>query len=305
MINYVEHKDIDLGKWDRSLKLRNNENICLESWFLSAVCDRWDALVGDDYETIMPLPINQKYGMDIIYQPFFCHELGVNGANTDLTLLLSEIPESVKHISLKVNNGLSLGGLKIEVTKHQMLELNDLELIRKGFNKNAKRNISKAKKNEVTCRFVRDYTEVIRLFKTVNKKGLKAFSEDHYDKLDELMLRAIEQGNGIIVEAVQDQKVVSACFFLLYSNTITYLKGASDEFGKELGAMHLIFDSLIEEYISDFDLLHFGGSNVESVAGFYKNFGGVDDESSSVTIDRMPPLLGALKKIKHKYWNRY
>ncbi len=71
------------------------------------------------------------------------------------------------------------------------------------------------------------------------------------DKLDELMLRAIEQGNGIIVEAVQDQKVVSACFFLLYSNTITYLKGASDEFGKELGAMHLIFDSLIEEYISD------------------------------------------------------
>ncbi len=61
MINYVEHKDIDLGKWDRSLKLRNNENICLESWFLSAVCDRWDALVGDDYETIMPLPINQKY----------------------------------------------------------------------------------------------------------------------------------------------------------------------------------------------------------------------------------------------------
>ena len=40
----------------------------------------WDALVLDDYETVMPLTWNKKFGISYLYQPAFTQQGGVFGA---------------------------------------------------------------------------------------------------------------------------------------------------------------------------------------------------------------------------------
>ncbi len=40
---------------------------------------QWDALVWNDYEAVMPLTWNRKYGIAYLYQPFLTAQLGVFG----------------------------------------------------------------------------------------------------------------------------------------------------------------------------------------------------------------------------------
>jgi hypothetical protein len=47
------------------------------SWYLDIVSPGWDALVKDDYKSVMPLTWRKKYGIKYLYQPFFTQQLGV------------------------------------------------------------------------------------------------------------------------------------------------------------------------------------------------------------------------------------
>ena len=48
---------------------------------------QWDALVLNDYEAVMPLTWNKKYGIAYLYQPFLTAQLGVFGKNISGELL--------------------------------------------------------------------------------------------------------------------------------------------------------------------------------------------------------------------------
>ena len=55
MIKHIQHSDINKEEWDKALSGHQNGNVFFSSWYLDAVCERWDALVEDDYKTIMPM----------------------------------------------------------------------------------------------------------------------------------------------------------------------------------------------------------------------------------------------------------
>lgn len=62
--------------------------------------------------------------------------------------------------------------------------------------------------------------------------------------------------------------------FLFFQSKIIYLFGASSDAGKNTGAMALLFDLFIQEKSGQNLVLDFEGSNIESLARFYKGFGG-------------------------------
>ena len=63
MINYKRHKEIDFKKWDNCIESAINRNIYATTWYLDLVCKNWDALILNDYEAVMPLPWNKKWGV--------------------------------------------------------------------------------------------------------------------------------------------------------------------------------------------------------------------------------------------------
>ena len=47
-------------------------------WYLDIVHENWDALMEDDYERVMPMPvITKNWRISYIFQPFFVQQLGV------------------------------------------------------------------------------------------------------------------------------------------------------------------------------------------------------------------------------------
>ena len=76
-IKYISYAEIDKQKWDSCIQHAVNGLIYAYSWYLDAMAENWDALVLGDYETVMPLTWNKKYGVHYLYQPYFCASLGI------------------------------------------------------------------------------------------------------------------------------------------------------------------------------------------------------------------------------------
>src|SRR5882757_2918986 len=77
-IRYVKRQDLDLDAWDECIRLSPAGLLYARSFFLDAVTDgQWDALIMGDYEAVMPLTWNKKYGFTYLYQPHFVPVLGV------------------------------------------------------------------------------------------------------------------------------------------------------------------------------------------------------------------------------------
>ena len=65
------------------------------SYYLNSMAKNWDALVLNDYDAVMPLTWNKKYGFYYLYQPFMSASLGVFGNEPDAALLKSFLDVAV------------------------------------------------------------------------------------------------------------------------------------------------------------------------------------------------------------------
>lgn len=65
--------DIDSIKWNKCINDSFNASVCAYSWYLSAVCKKWVALIKDNYEIVMPITLEN----DVVTTPYLTPWLGV------------------------------------------------------------------------------------------------------------------------------------------------------------------------------------------------------------------------------------
>ncbi|HEX4851108.1 MAG TPA: hypothetical protein VFV08_09895, partial [Puia sp.] len=76
-IEYIRREAIDTSQWDRCIEDSANSLIYAHSFYLDNMAKNWDALILNNYEAIMPLTWNQKWGMKYLYQPPLTQQLGI------------------------------------------------------------------------------------------------------------------------------------------------------------------------------------------------------------------------------------
>ena len=121
------------------------------------VAPGWEGLVSDDYESVMPLVGNRKYGINYLYQPAFTQQLGVFSK-----LVLSEhlvndfieaIPRKFKFAEINLNTFNKFSGEVIESQSwltHELDLIKPYESLAKSYSTNLRRNIKKAESNKLT-----------------------------------------------------------------------------------------------------------------------------------------------------------
>ena len=127
---------------------------------------------------------------------------------------------------------------------------------------------------------------------------IKEFTPENIKRLKRLMDSAVKHNKGETIAVLQDNKIVGAGFFFKDKSTVTYLKGASTDDAKKNGAMYGLLDFALENYCKSYKLFDFGGSNIESVATFYKKLGGTDKTYFEYQINNLPLWFKGLKKLK-------
>lgn len=297
-IRYLKQHEIDHNKWDNCIAHSFNGLVYGYSWYLDAVCQEWHALVEEDYERVWPLIVKRKYGIDLLYQPFFTQQLGLFSRkilNSELLeKFIKAIPRKFKYAEISLNALNKIESEKYHVIPQLNLELdliNPYEKIKNKYSKNLKRNLKKAGTQNLGINRSIKPDEAIRLFRENRGKNLKHLKEADYLRFKRLVYTAIYKGMADVYGVYSAMnEICAAAIFIRSHNRASFVFSGLSEYGKELGAMSYLIDTYIQDHAERHLTFDFEGSNDEGLAHFYKSFGAQEVWYPKLIINRLNSL---------------
>lgn len=300
-IQYIVHKDIDLAKWDACISQSSNGLVYVCSYYLETMAANWDALILNDYEAVMPLTWNKKFGVYYLYQPFITAQLGLFGNNINAELLdafLKAIPGKFRYWDIYLNhdNIFESSEFSLYLRSNYILNLNrPYKEICQGYRENIRRNIKKAE--NTGCKVIKAFNveQVIELavmqMREYDKKSIN--NTERFRKLYSILSsKNMAATYGI---SLNNQLLASAVFFFSHNRAYYILVGNHPN-GKTLGASHALIDAFIKDNAGQDMLLDFEGSDIRNLAFFYESFGAVKEKFTGIKNNKLPFYLKWLKQ---------
>ena len=300
-IKYLQNKEIDKAKWDACITNAPNVLIYGYSFYLDCMARHWDALVLGDYEAVMPLTWNKKYGFYYMYQPAFTASLGVFGKNLAREIVadfISMFPTKFKLIEISLNTGNIIGDSKpfSLLRSNYILHLNNsYEELYKTYRDNHKRNIKKA--FDLGCKVSKEVSidEIMKLNEEQLKQvdGTKPEDYPNFKKLYELLKSRMQAKVYGIIDP-KKKTLASAVFFFSHNRTYYIMVGNHPD-GKTIGASHALIDAFIKDHAGQNLILDFEGSDIRNLAFFYSGFGATEEIYPALKINRLPFYMKWMK----------
>ena len=307
MIHYLQHNDIDKTKWDATIEVCGN--IYAYSWYLDIVHPQWEALVEDDYQSVMPLTGGKKFGVNYLFQPYFVQQLGVFSKSPmtaeKTEAFLKAIPSAYRFAEIRLNEGnvFEEGSQGVEYHRNVLLDLNrDYETIRANYHQNTKRNLAKAESNNLQIVNTVIPYHVVALFTDNRGALLDKWGDAEYARLTALTKVAVALEHAFVLGVTEKGvgQLICAAIFMKTNDRITFLFSGLTVEGKQRQAMTYLLDQVIQKYANQPFTFDFEGSDDENLARFYLGFGGHEVKYPSYTFNRLSPLGKGLLKI----WKR-
>jgi hypothetical protein len=301
-IRYITREEIDTPKWDHCINNAGNGLIYGYSFYLDHMAKQWDALVLNDYEAVMPLTWNKKYGIDYLYQPFLTAQLGVFGKNISPELLetfLNAIPAKFKYWDFYLNrkNVFLLKNFHLYERYNYVLDLNrPYEEIYKDYRENIIRNIKRAE--QTGCRPGKDFDEEKVIGLAIQQmKNYTNESKENVARFRSLykLLHDKQQAITYGIFSRQDD-LLASCIFFFSHNRAYYILVGNHPNGRTVGASHALIDAFIKDHAGKNIVLDFEGSDIRSLAFFYSSFGAMEEKFAGIKLNWLPFYLRWLKK---------
>jgi hypothetical protein len=301
-INYFEQKDIDKTAWDKCIETAPNGLIYGYSFYLDNMSRNWDALVLNDYEAVMPLTWNKKYGIKYLYQPFLAAQLGIFGSNLDaekINSFLRSIPQEFPYWDISLNQGnlFSLQDFRLYTRMNFILDLNkSYEQIYSRYRENIQRNSKKCLQSGCKKLVDIDVDHVIDLALKQMRSHSKTSSENA--KRFRLLYQQLHREKKAITYGIlsgKDALLASAVFFYSHSRAYYILVGNHPD-GRTTGASHALIDAFIRDHAGQNIILDFEGSDIPNLALFYSGFGALEEKYAAIKNNNLPFYMKWLKK---------
>ncbi len=301
-IRHLSRRQVDDAKWDACVGRASNGLIYAYSFYLDAMARHWDALVWNDYEAVMPLTWNRKYGFYYLYQPPFTPSLGVFGSHLTADLLqafIDAIPSRFRLVEIKLNPGHLLTPPATGDLLHNNYILSlkaSYSELRKAYRENHKRNIQRALRTGCLAEQGTELEAIIALNRELMQQA-DPLPEEAYHRFRKLysLLSAKGQAETYGVRNAAGKLLASCVFFYSHERAYYILAGNHPD-GKTIGASHLLLDFFIQEKAGQQLLLDFEGSDIKSLAFFYEGFGASRELYPALHINRLPFYL--------RWWKR-
>lgn len=307
MIQYIEHNKIDKARWDATIAQWGN--IYAYSWYLDIVHPGWEALVEDDYQSVMPLTGAKKFGVHYLFQPYFVQQLGVFSKEAlspgKTEEFLNAIPQKYRFAEIRLNESNTFNNTiqDIEYHRNVILDLNcDYESIKANYHTNTKRNLSKAQNHNLQIIDTVIPLHVVALFTDNRGALLDKWGDAEYARLTKLTKVAVNHKSAFLLGVTEKGvgELLCAAIFMKTANRITFLFSGLKQEGKDKQAMTFLLDSVIQKYANQPITFDFEGSDDANLARFYLGFGGQEVQYPSYTFNRLSPIGKTLLKLWKK-----
>jgi hypothetical protein len=300
-IQYLPHDRINKKKWDDCINRASNGLIYGYSFYLDHMSQHWDALVLDDYEAVMPLTWNKKYGVYYLYQPFLTAQLGVFGSGVNATLIeafLKSIPLKFRYWDIYLNhkNLVSVDGFDLYQRVNYILKLDKpYNELYDGYRENIQRNTRKALQAGCVVEKDFDVSKVIELALQQMRQHSRE-SGENAERFRKLYHYLYSQQMAVTYGISLKGELLASCVFFFSHNRAYYILVGNHPNGKTIGASHALIDAFIKDNAGKDLLLDFEGSDIRNLAFFYSSFGAMEEKYASLKLNRLPFYLKWFKK---------
>lgn len=296
-IQFIEHQDIDMDKWNSCIDHSVNQLPYANSWYLDTVCPGWNALVGDDYKAVFPLTGRSRFNYHYLFQPSFATQLGLFSGQllTEdiIHRFIQEIPSFYKKIDINLNRYNNPDHSRFSIIQNYNFELpliKKYEDLERDYSDTLKKELKIAKESKLAVMPQVNPGEIIRLFQLNKRKhSAKAIQSSEYHTLEQLIYKLAKRGlvdlKGVFTER---HHLCAAGVFLKMNDRIIYLFSGYNEEGRQVAAIPRLIDSVVQanarkNLILDFVMAH----NAKSLE-LYKRFGAREVSFPGIKINRLP-----------------
>lgn len=302
-ISYIKHEEIDLKKWDRCIKKAVNGSIYGYSWFLNIVSCKWDALVDDKYENVMPLTYLKFLGIKALIQPHFATNLGVYSSQIldteTVNQFIEAIPSEFKFIRVNLNkyNKLTINNIKIKRDIHYELDLiQPYEKIKSLYRKNIVENLQTGTKNKISVIPGLNSNDLIRLYLKNNGRLRNLFWRKKTESLKKLVSTAVRYRVGQVYGAYTRENVLCvAAFFVFSHQKATLLFLGLNKIAIKEHALETVINEFIKLHADQNVTLRFEFASRKKFADVYQGFGAQRFQFMNIKQNRLPWLLKFLR----------
>jgi len=287
MIRYISHNDIDTERWDGAVASSCYEAPYGYSWYLDLAAENWDALVEEDYRSVMPLPWKKKYMITCLYQPLNTQQLGIFSpvpSSPDLAqAFLEKMPNRFLLADICFNQTNNRISEIIPAEKRANFEIcleKNYQSLCQEYHTNTRRNLAKATQAGLRAGQA-EVDQFLALKATCDPLPAR---RSKYERLHKMLTGLVNSAHGTISAAWAGDTLVAAVFWLFSNTRIIYLLPVSEKAGREHRAMFLLVDKMIREQSGSKKILDFEGSNIPSIARFFEGFGAVRKDYFRVTV---------------------
>jgi hypothetical protein len=279
MINFINHTDIDKVKWNNCVLLSFFPTFFADYDLLTLANPQWCALILNDYEAVMPLPVKSKLFISYIYTPVFISRLGIFSIRPDSNNFqdfISLIPSKFKQIDLVFNTFIENDNQLKYLHSYRLALKDNYATIYASFSENCKRNIKVAEKQILLYTENVETKDIINLFKDNRGRDKNIhLKEQDYQLLYQMSELASSRGmlDKVAVRNHEGQLLAAALFLKDYQRIWFWFSGRSMKNAKT-NAMFFLINEYIKKHAETSLILDFNGSMNEQIARFYRGFGG-------------------------------
>ncbi len=274
---YLKREQIDTKKWDELVENNPSVSVSNFSWFLDTISEKWAAYKAEDQELYFPLPYLKGMKNKMLYQPIFSRVLSIlsqPGIDTHefVQALRKQIPIDFKHYIF--HSDFAMNSDSKERVYQKIEGVQDFENIEKGYSTNAKRQIKKYPLEEVEVLVNSNISDSVDLMKRELGAKIPELKDDQFRILDQLVKKARKLNGGFVINLCNNPEIRATGFFIKKKENLIFLKGAAKEEEMKKGAMYAMMNETFKQFDGKIKTIDFDGSNIASVAEFYKRLGG-------------------------------
>jgi hypothetical protein len=304
-IQFLKNIEIDKHLWDNCIDQCDNSLIYAKSFYLDNICNGWNALVGQNYDWLVPITYKTKLGISYLYQPPFTQQLGIfakAGVLPPYKEIIDWLKQHYKFWEVNWNYSTDVAFITPPVHFGQatnfILDLSaNYESISNNYHRDLTKNLKRSKQFNLVYKKTNNYDKYIELYRRFYGSRMPHVKEEDYENFSRICSYAFKFEMVICREATNNSGELMAVALLLFDGRRLYnIMNTTTEAGRKKEANHFLLDNIIKEFSGENLLLDFEGSDLPGVKAFYANFGAVNQPYFTIKYNQLPWPLRLFKK---------
>lgn len=305
-IRFISRKKIDSKLWDNCVNKSPGGSIFAFSWYLDYVCDNWNAIVAGNYDYIMPVVEQNKWGFVYSSMPVLAKYLGIIGpmpvtddiAKTFISFFLQKY-KLARHVFNKTTPLFPSN----ELSSVSILRTTEIDLIcqydriYKQYSVNLQQNLENCDLKNYNLVSGVQLIDLLQLHNQSNLNFGLAANFDILKRIRKMGLHALREKSAEIVGAYDSQnKLWASVLFISSHNKVFPVFFAQ----KRNAEKNYVLDQLIDYFIRKHVEKNLTLSLFNDANKYYSpvEFGGTQTQYTCLEINNFPkPLKSITKKL--------